>query len=186
MNAVMKHIGGPILLLILALVQVTPALARSDDLIQREIEAQIAESTMLHGTGIEIHVDHRLVILTGEVRLFEQKLIADRIAWTTLGVFEVDNEIRVVPKLPLTDAAIERKIREIVKADEQFRAAEVIISVTNGEVFLRGSFLGYRDPLRLKHKVAEIEGVVDIKISAAFLARSSGTERDVAFIPEQV
>jgi hypothetical protein len=38
----------------------------------------------------------------------------------------------------------------------------------------------------LKHKVAKIEGVVDIKISAAFLARSSRTERDVAFIPEQV
>ena len=171
MNEVMKHIGGPILLLILALVQVTPALARSDDLIQREIEVQIAESAKLRGASIEVQVEQRLVVLTGQVRFYEQKLISDRIAWTTLGVFEVDNEIRVVPKLPLTDAAIERKIREIVKADEQFRAAEVIISVTNGEVFLRGSFLGYRDPLRLKHKVAEIEGVIDIKIIAAFFAR---------------
>jgi len=51
---------------------------------------------------------------------------------------------------------------------------------------LKGSFLGFRDPSILKHKVAKIEGVVDIKISAAFLARSNGTERDVAFIPEQV
>ena len=186
MSELMKRVEGLVLLLMLALFQVTSALARSDDLIQREIEAQIAESTILHGTGIEIHVDHRLVILTGEVRLFEQKLIADRIAWTTLGVFEVDNEIRVVPKLPLSDVAIERKISEIVKADERFRVAGVGVRVNNGNVFLKGSFLGFRDPSILKHKVAKIEGVVDIKISAAFLARSSGTERDVAFIPEQV
>ena len=163
-------------LLVLALFQVTSALARSDDFIQREIEAQIAESTMLRGTQIEIHVEQRLVVLTVEVRLYEQKLIADRIAWTTTGVFEVDNEIRVVPKLPLSDADTERKIKAIVSADEHFRAAGVLVKVNNGEVLLEGSFLNLRGASQLKHKVAEIEGVVDIKISATFLARSSGTE----------
>jgi len=175
MNEVMKHIGAPVLLLILVLVQVTPALARSDDLIQHEIEVQIAESAKLRGASIEVQVVQRFVVLTGQVRIYEQKLISERIAWTTLGVFEVDNEIRVVPMSPLSDAAIEQKVKEIVKADEQLRAAEVTINVTNGEVFLRGSFLGFRDPLRLKHKVAEIEGVIDIKISAAFFARLSGS-----------
>ncbi len=33
-----------------------------------------------------------------------------------------------------------------------------------------GSFLGFSDPTILKHKIAEIEGVVDIEISAAFFA----------------
>ena len=175
MSELMKRIGRPVLLLMLVLFQVTPVLARSDDLIQREIEAQIAGSMMLRDTRIEVHVEQRLVVLTGQVRLYEQKLISDRIAWTTLGVFEVDNEIRVVPKQPLSDAGIERKIKEIVEADERFRAAGVVVRVNNGAVFLKGSFLGFRDPSILKHKVAEIEGVVDIKISAAFLARSSGT-----------
>ena len=100
MSESMMRTGGPVLLLILVLFQVTPVLARSDDLIQREIEAQIAGSTMLRDTLIEVHVEQRLVVLTGQVRLYEQKLISDRIAWTTLGVFEVDNEIRVVPKVP--------------------------------------------------------------------------------------
>ena len=175
MNVPMKPIGLPVLLLILALFQVTPAFARSDDVIKREIVALIAGSDELRGTRIEVRVEQRLVVLTGEVRLYEQKLVSDRMAWTTPGVFEVDNEIRVVPMSPLSDAAIEQKVKEIVKADEQLRAAEVTINVTNGEVFLRGSFLGFRDPLRLKHKVAEIEGVIDIKISAAFFARLSGS-----------
>jgi len=166
----MKRMREVFLLLILALFQVAPALAQSDDLIQREIETQIAESEKLRGTQIEIHVDQRLVVLTGEVRFYEQKLISDRIAWTTPGVFEVDNEIRVVPKSPLSDAAIKRMIWEIVKDDEHFRIAEVVVKVNNGEVFLKGSFISFRGPSMLKHKVAEIEGVIDIKMSVAFLA----------------
>jgi len=171
----MIHIGEPVLLLILALFQAAPAIARSDDLIQREIEAQIAASEKLRGVSIEVKVVQRLVVLTGQVRLFEQKLICGRIAWTTLGVFEVDNEIRVVPKLPLSDEAIERKIKEMVKADKQLENAEVVVSVSSGKVFISGSFLGFRDPSRLKHKVAEIEGVIDIKINAAFFAHLSET-----------
>lgn len=177
MSERMNRVGRPVLLLILVLFQVAPVLAKSDDdLIRREIEARIAKSTILRDISINVHVEERLVVLTGQVRLYEQKLISDRIAWTTVGVFEVDNEIRVVPRLPLSDAAIERKIQEIVKAKGRFRDAGVVIRVNNGRVFLKGSFLDFRDPSSLKHKVAEIEGVVAIEISAAFLARSNTAE----------
>ena len=110
------------------------------------------------------------MVLTGQVRFYEQKLVSDRIAWTTPGVDEVDNELRVVPKLPLSDAAIERRIREILKADERFRTAAVLVRVDNSNVFLAGSFLRFRDPSILKHKVAAIEGVLSIEIRAQFLA----------------
>ena len=173
MNGSMKHIGGPILLLILVLFQVDPVLARSDDLIKHEIEAKIAGSTKLRDTRIEVHVEQRLVVLTGQVRLYEQRLISDRLAWTTLGIFEVDNEIRVVPKVPLADAAIERKIKEIVNTYERFHGAGLVIKVDNGVVSIDGSFTGMGTPVFLKHKVGEIEGVVDIKIHAKFLAWSS-------------
>jgi osmotically-inducible protein OsmY len=175
MSEPMQRIGGLFLLLTIFLFQASPVLARSDDLIQQEIEAQITKEVILRGTRIEVHIEQRQVVLTGEVRLYEQKLVSDRIAWTTLGVFEVDNEIRVVPKRPVSDAAIKRKIGEIVKADERFRAAGVVVRVSNGEVSFTGNFHDFRDPSMLKHKIARIEGVLAIKISAAFLARSSET-----------
>ena len=131
---------------------------------------------MLRGTRVEIHVEQRLVVLSGVVRLFEQKLVSERIAWTTLGVFEVDNEIRVVPKLPLTDVAIERKVREIIKKYPRFHGAGVKISVEEGVVSIQGNFSGIGDPSFLKHKAATIEGVLDIKIHAIFLARLNETE----------
>lgn len=89
-----------------------------------------------------------------------------------------DNEIRVVPKLSVSDAAIERKVREIVKSEECFRDAQLVVRVTNGEVVLKGSFVGYSDPSILKHKVAEIEGVSKTDISAVFPAYS-GASRDM-------
>jgi len=55
--------------------------------------------------------------------------------------------------------------------------AGVEVAVNKGEVFIRGSFTGIGDPVILKHKVAEIEGVVDIRIIATFLARSGGASQ---------
>ncbi len=166
----MNRLAGLVLLLPLALFQATPGLAQSDDLIKQEIEGKIAESPMLRGTRIKVHVERQLVVLVGQVTLYEQKLVADRIAWTTRGVHEMDNEIQVVPIAPLSDTAIERKITEMVKVDERFSMARVSIRVNNGKVLLVGSFLGFSDPSILKHKVAKIEGVVGIEIRAKFLA----------------
>ena len=158
-----------VLFLVLALFQAAPTLA-DDDRIQREIEAKIAQSSELRGVNIAVRVEQRLVVLTGRVRLYEQKLVSESIAWTTPGVFEVDNELWVVPIRALTDAAIDRRIREIIKADERFTAARVSVRVSDGEVYLEGRFTEFRHPSILKHKVAEIEGVVGIKIRATFLS----------------
>jgi len=155
----------------LTLFQAGPVFARSDNLIQQEIQIQIAGLESLRGMQIKVNVDERLVVLAGKVRFYNQKLISGRIAWTTLGVFEVDNAIKVVPKHPLSDSAIKRKIWEIVKANESFQAAGVLARVHEGEVILSGNFRNFRDPSQLKHKIAKIEGVVSINISAVFLAR---------------
>ena len=173
MKKTMKHITGPILILILALFQVAPALARSDHFIQAEIEAQLAESEELRGTKIEVHVEQRLVVLSGTGRLYEQKLISERIAWTTPGVSEVDNEIKVVPTLPMSDVAIEWKTKEIVKFNVRLNAAAIVVVVKNGVVTIQGSFSEISDLVFLKHEVAKIEGVVDIRVTGGVIARLS-------------
>ena len=96
-------------------------------------------------------------------------MIGERIGWTTPGVFEVDNEFLVVPRLPLSDEAIDLKIREILKEDARFHGAGVVFTVTNGQVSLKSSFFDCRYTSVLKNRVAEIKGVVDIKISTVFL-----------------
>ena len=169
MNASTKIRILSVLFILMIFFSVTSVLAQSDRQIQHEIEVQIAESAVLQGIRIDIHVEQRLVVVTGDVRLYEQKLILERIAWTTPGVFEVDNEIRIVPKMPLTDEQIKEKIMAIVKADDHFHVALLDIRIDKGNVILKGSFLDFRDPSRLKHTIAAIEGVLTIRINATFL-----------------
>lgn len=179
MNNTVKCMTVTIVVLLFSLLQATAVWARSDENLQRDIEAQLAESKKLGGTRIVVHVDDGLVVLAGNVQIYEQKLVGGRIAWTTPGVLEVDNEIRVVPRVPLSDMAIERKIREILKGNARFRASGVLVQVSEGRVFLRGSFVDFSDPSRLKHKVAEIEGVVSIDMDAVFLAQFPGSLWDM-------
>ena len=176
MNELTKRKTVPILLFILVLFQVTPALARSDHFIKAEIEAQFAESETMRDAKIEVPVEQRLVVLSGTTRLYEQKLISERIAWTVPGVTEVDNEIKVVPTLPMSDAAIEWKIKEIVKFNLSLHAAGIVAVVKNGAVTIQGSFSEISALIFLKHEVAKIEGVVDIRFTGEVIAQSSITK----------
>lgn len=157
-----------VLAVMLGIIHVQQVLALSDEIIKHRIEDAAANTPELRGTKIVIAVEDRYVVLYGEVRLYSQKMTYERIAWKTMGVLEVENEIRVVALMPLSDAAIERKIREIVKTYRRFQGLEVKIRVAEGSVFLRATFEHPRDVLFLKHRVAEIEGVTAIKIESSF------------------
>ncbi|MCW8928747.1 MAG: BON domain-containing protein [Gammaproteobacteria bacterium] len=141
----------------------------SDEQIQARIISLVSESSLLQGNQIEIHVKQRLVVLTGKVRFYEQKLNIERIAWTSPGVFEVDNKLRINPLMPLSDKDIKDQVMAIMKTDDKFHISLVSVIVDNGNVIIQGSFLDFRDPSRLKHQVATIEGVRSIKIDATFL-----------------
>ena len=144
------------------------AQALSDEIIKQQIEAKAADTLELKDTQVRVDVEDRLVVLSGTVRLYEQKMTYEKIAWLTMDVAEVENEIRVAPMYPLNDRAINRKIREIIKAHRRLHGAQLTVTVKGGAVVLQGAFEHPRDVLFLKHKVAGIEGVIAIEIQARF------------------
>ena len=91
-----------------------------------------------------------------------------KIAWKNQAVIEVDNEIRVVPRLSQTDAAVERRIMEVIRTHGRFKGVKVAITMEKGDVFIRFNLDHPSDILFLKHRVAEIEGVIFIDIQAKF------------------
>ena len=153
------------LLLVLASPQ---ARANSDRMIQQAIEEAAANTPELHATEINIAVEERRVVLFGSVRLYLHRLLYEKIAWQTIGVVEVDNEIRVVPQASLSDAAIERMIWEIVKLHEQFHMSDFKLTVERGAVFIDGTFGHPLDVIFLKNRVAAIEGVIAIDMEVGF------------------
>ena len=142
----------------------------SDKLIKQQIEDKAAEKFRLRGTKVNLAVEDGNVVLFGEVGLYIQKMIYEQIAWKTEGVIEVDNEIRIVPKSPQTDAVIERKIMEVVQTHQRFLNTKIEVVVMKGAVNIRINLDHPSDVLFLKHRVAEIDGVISIDIQAKFFA----------------
>jgi osmotically-inducible protein OsmY len=119
---------------------------------------------------VDLAVEEGYVVLYGTVGLYIQKMLYEQIAWKTEGVVEVDNEIRVVPRLVQSDAVIERKIMELAQTHRRLQGVNVIVTVVKGAVQIRTTLNHPQDVLFLKRRVAEIDGVISINIQAKFIA----------------
>ena len=171
----MKKTHNLILFIILTIIvsgitNVHAASALSDKLIRQRIEDKAADTFRLRGTKVNLAVEDGNVVLFGEVGLYIQKMIYEQIVWKTEGVIEVDNEIRIVPKSLQTDADIERKIMEVVQTHQRFLSSKIEVAVRKGAVNIRINLDHPSDVLFLKHRVAEIDGVISIDIQAKFFA----------------
>jgi hypothetical protein len=60
-------------------------------------------------------------------------MLYEHIVWRTPGVVEVDNDMRVVPRLPVEDAEIARHIHTLIQGHPRFQHAEITVHVTQGE-----------------------------------------------------
>ena len=151
----------------------SPGLVSGDAAGDREIHEHIAVQThhdeRLEGTEVHIVVRGGHVVLSGTVYLYSQKMLYEHIAGRTPGVAEINNDIRVVPRLPVEDAEIAGHIHTIIKDHQRFQNAELTIDVTEGTVSLSGTFNDPGDVLFLQHQVAEIEGVIRLEIMARFV-----------------
>src|SRR5262245_43533723 len=139
----------------------------------REILERIAMQThqdeRLEGTEVHIAVRGGQVVLAGTVYLYSQKMLYEHIVGQTPGVVEINNDIRVVPRLPVEDAEIAGYIHTLIKGHQRFQHAEITVGVTQGAVSLSGTFHDPGDLMFLQHQVAEIEGVIRLEIMARFV-----------------
>jgi hypothetical protein len=142
----------------------------TDGAIERSIVNEASITPSLRTAKVKIAVENGYVVLYGTVEKYIQKMVYERIAWKTVGVIEVDNEIRVTPLSPLADPTIERKIKEIIKTYDKFQGLNFSVSVKAGAVDIIIKLNNPADVLFLKKKIAEIDGVISIDIMAKFIA----------------
>jgi osmotically-inducible protein OsmY len=144
--------------------------APEDAELRTRIEAKLAELPGREGAEVRVVVRDGQVLLQGRVRVLEQSLRAEQVAWKTSGVLDVDNELRVATRGVGGDAEIEQRVRMIIKGDERFVDTSLKLEVKAGFVTLRGLFEDPGDVLALKHRIASIPGVLDIEIEAVLVA----------------
>ncbi|MEE9145813.1 MAG: BON domain-containing protein [Candidatus Tectomicrobia bacterium] len=159
--------NGVILLVAVGLmsaVHLSPARALSDDVLRQRIEKRAHNDERLEGTRVVVAVQDGGVVLYGSVWLYSQKMLYERIAWRVYGVAEVDNEILVEPRVPVPDQEIKSMILNMLPKHQRLQEAGISVTVTKGHVHLHGTFRNPGDVLFLKHRVAEIAGVIHIEI----------------------
>ncbi len=142
----------------------------SDAAVRAAIEARLEALDDLGGAEIRVRVQDGRVLLQGRVQLLDQSLQAERAAWTTPGVVDLDNELRVVVSGLERDSTIERQVRMVLEADGRLLGTDPEVQVASGVVRLRATFQNPADVLTLKHRIARIAGVVDVQIDAVLLA----------------
>jgi osmotically-inducible protein OsmY len=160
LGVVMGLIGNPGL--------VSGEAARDRDILEH-IAGQTHQDERLEGTEVHIVVRSGHVVLSGTVNLYSQKMLYEHIAGRTPGVVEINNDIRVVPRLPVEDGEIAEHIRTLIKEHQRFQNTELTVDVTEGAVSLSGTFYDPGDVQFLQHQVAEIEGVIRLEIMARFV-----------------
>lgn len=141
----------------------------SDESIKKGIKEKVANSSKLKGVKVKVAVEDGKVVLYGTVVLYIQKMLYEQFVWKTAGVVEVDNGIKVVPRLPRADSVIERKIMEIVHTHTDRHYTGIMLEVEKGTVSIEGTIEHPRDVLFLRHRVAEIEGVIAINLHTDFM-----------------
>jgi osmotically-inducible protein OsmY len=159
---------------LLLLCVASPAFGADKNVADTELADRIKQSFAgiedLPADSVKVAVRSGTVLITGRVPLLEHSLRVEQNTWRVKGVVDIENELRVAPRLAVSDAEITRRISSLVESDPRFLAAKTKTQVQDGEVTLSGYFLDPRDILDLKHQIAALDGVLSILIDADLLA----------------
>jgi osmotically-inducible protein OsmY len=116
------------------------AVTRPDAEIQEEIRFSLNSDALLFGQAVVVTVNGGSVALSGEVRDFNSKIHAARLAARVRGVRQLTNELKVSWNPATNDDAVRSRIQERLRSNGITRpiAVDVEVTVREGHVTLAG------------------------------------------------
>jgi osmotically-inducible protein OsmY len=135
---------------------------RTDDEIQRNAAEVLVWNADLHGLAISVSVTKGVVTLGGTVASYWQRNKAETLVSDLLGVVNVINQLIVIPSELLTDQTIAEIIQTALKNSPRIDGSDIIVSVKDGVVRLKGSVPTSHDRMQALTVVGNCRGVKDI------------------------
>lgn len=134
---------------------------KSDSEIKRDVEAELAWDPDIESTDIGVSVKDGVVTLTGFVRSYSQKLMAESDAKKVSGVIAVANDIEV--RLPVLDERpdpdIARDAVTALKHELPYSYEKFKVVVKNGWITLEGAAEWNYQRTRAEEAVRHVRGV---------------------------
>jgi osmotically-inducible protein OsmY len=131
-----------------------------------EIEEAIQRALFLDPRVLEsdvfIEAEHGVVTLEGTVPTLRARRGAEQVAWSTVGVVSVHNELEVEPAALHSDAHISLRVSEAMERDALVEADDITISVAAGIVTLMGSVDSYFQRAQADLIASRVAGVLEV------------------------
>lgn len=115
-----------------------PPSGKPDDRVRQALETALGMDPRVRSEQVEVEVDEGRVRLRGVVDDLAARRAAERDAWNTVGVGEVDNRLRVEPTEPVPDDRLRSEVEQALARDPFLGKRVIRVRVHRGQVRLSG------------------------------------------------
>ncbi|QIA07406.1 BON domain-containing protein [Draconibacterium halophilum] len=131
----------------------------SDKEITENIHQYFKWQKSINPTSVKVEVDNGKVVLSGQVENESESIAAEKIASSTKGVIDMDNQIRVAPKKVSNDTHIQQALKEAFEKSALIDEHKIVTEVEKGVVYISGCVAN--DPIRkeIEDQVVNTKGV---------------------------
>ena len=136
-----------------------------DDIIEHDVRMLIDKNAAItEPDNINIAVDGSLVMLSGHVNFYREKILARTVASQVRGVTAIQNNIKVTPVKEAIDDKNLKEVFENILRDEfpLVDKNQVNIKVENGFVTISGTVSNLWVKNNMAKEFGSVEGVIDV------------------------
>ena len=136
---------------------------KTDEEVEEAVEDALLYDPRVYSFNPTVTVNDGIVTLTGEVDNLKAKRAAGQDAKNVVGVFGVNNHLKVRPAFVPGDAELEDDIAQAVAKDPVLEREEIDITANNGIVYLNGSVNSYFEKLEAEDVASKVSGVLAVE-----------------------
>lgn len=132
----------------------------------RAIRARMTRSQGFQLKGIDVEVSEGIVLLSGNVPRPEDRVEAERIAWSADKIVQVGNEVKLMSKQAtvrnIKDGALNQSVRARLIATKVVKARNFNIEVHDGVVYLMGVARNENELATAAHIASTTRGTTEV------------------------
>jgi osmotically-inducible protein OsmY len=133
---------------------------KADEDIRRAVEDALLYDPRVASFKILTEVNGNAVTLRGTVDNLKAKRAAAQDARNTVGVRWVDNRIKVIPDLQLSEPTVEKMVQDALLRDPYVSSYQILVDVTAGVARLSGTVDSYFEKLQAEDVASKVGGVI--------------------------
>jgi osmotically-inducible protein OsmY len=138
----------------------TPSLTDSE--IEQAVEDAFLYDPRVLSFKPEVEVGAGVVTLSGKVGNLAARRAAEEDARNTVGVWRVDNYLRVRPEQRPTDTELADRVRNAIERDPYLERYDITVTVVNGKAYLYGAVDSQFEKTQAEMVASNVAGVIEV------------------------